>query len=164
MPKKPIFGRTYAKALESFVFACTDAVIIDRKKKLFYLAKRQHKPMNNWWIIGGRQFAGETPLEAMHRAFTRETSLNVSESRFKFVVMNEYRWKNRQQKPQNKGLHNLSHTFLIELSPKEREQASQHLERNEYDAMVGLRPFSRRDLVKRKVSKILIDLHDIIFK
>ena len=87
MPKVYISDAAYREALDSLVIVCTDAVIINRQRKSFYLAKRSVRPQQDWWIIGGRTNAGEDPFESIARCFNRETKLSVEPARFTFVSM-----------------------------------------------------------------------------
>ena len=154
----------YGRAIESFVVVCTDAVIINRKKKLFYLAKRKHKPMSGrHCFIGGRMLAFESPGDSVVRCFARETSLRLGQKRFGFILMNEYIFKDREQAPQSSGNHSLCYTFAIELNKKELARAAANLEPEEYFATEGLHAFSRRDLVRTKVFPAILDLYDTIF-
>jgi ADP-ribose pyrophosphatase YjhB (NUDIX family) len=163
MPKVFMTEVAYDQALRGCVIVVSDTIIIDKTKKTFWLTKRCAKPMQGLWLVGGRRFAGELPAESAARCFCRETSLDIPASRFKFVAMTEYLWKDRQQKPENVGCHTLSHTFSVELTPAERTTAAEKLDKNEYDTEHGLKEFSREDLVKAEVHSVLVDLYDKIF-
>jgi ADP-ribose pyrophosphatase YjhB (NUDIX family) len=119
--------------------------------------------MPGWWVIGGRWFAGETKEESVRRAFKRETKLDLPEGRFQYARLNEYRWPDRQQVPQDKGSHSLAFTFLVELTPRERADAWAGLDKAEYISQRGLRPFNLHDLLAEKVHPMLIDLYRQVF-
>lgn len=145
------------------IIVCTDAVIINRDRRTIYLAKRAIKPMQGLWWIGGRRLPGESAISSMQRCFKRETGLDIHSVHFTLVDIAEYLWKDRQQAPQDAGSHNLCHTFAVELSDTELEQAKSGLEKQEYEPRFGLREFSRTDLVRAKVHQVILDVYDKIF-
>lgn len=154
---------TYAAAITSFVFMCTDAVIVNSNRRTIFLANRCVKPMMGLWIIGGRWFAGETRAESMVRCFKRETGLDVVPDRFGYVYTNEYMWAERRQEPQNVGSHNVAYTFRVSLTDAEIAAAAKHLNPDEYDREFGLREFNREDLVRDGAHEAILDLYDEIF-
>jgi len=153
----------YEAALRSFVCVNTDCVIVSKTRRTFWLAKRAVKPMPGNWIIGGREFAGELPAHSMQRNFNKETGIWLPESRFQFVMMTRYLWKDREQEPQDAGSDNLAYTFMVELSDEEVQIVAGRLERKEYEAGYGLREFSRTQMIAAKVHPVLVDLHYAIF-
>src|SRR3989344_3832419 len=162
----PVFlsDSAYREALDSLVIVCTDAVIINRTKRTFYLAKRSVKPQQDWLIIGGRTNAGQAPFESVARCFNRETKLSVKPERFTFVSMDRYLWKERKQEPQRNGCDAFSYTFCVELSDEELQRAVASLEPKEYDATTGLQEFDGIRLREAKVHPVLIDLYHDIFQ
>lgn len=137
----------YARALETFIVACADAMIVDRRAKKVYLSKRRAKPMQDtWWVIGGRRAPGVPAREAMQGLFKRETSLMIAPERFEFLALVEYRLKNRQQMPQEKGTHTQGYTFAVELTPEELGQVAANLDPKEYYTELGLRAFSLEEI------------------
>lgn len=137
----------YARAIEAFIVTCADAIIVDRHAKKVYLPKRRSKPAQDlWWVIGGRRKTGITAREAMQEIFKRETSLNIPPERFAFIAVTEYFWNNRQQQPQDKGVHMQGFTFAVELTPEELIIVAQHLDSDEYYTKLGLRAFSLAEL------------------
>ena len=119
----------YARAIEAFIVTCVDTVIVDRHTKKVYLPKRRSKPAQDlWWMIGGRRKTGITAREAMQEIFKRETSLQITLERFIFVTVAEYCWKNRQQKPQENGVHMQGYTFALELTTEERATVAKNLD------------------------------------
>ena len=153
----------YKEALDSMVVVCVDAVLIDEEKQIFYLPRRKQKPMDSWWVIGGRLPAGVFPEVGMQKKFKAETGLQIEKDRFNFVCMNRYLFKDRQQEPQNHGADSLSYTYYLVPTQQELEAISSSLEENEYDTEQKLKSFSRQELVEEKVHPMLIDLWDKIF-
>lgn len=159
----------YGQAITAFVIVCTDTAIVDMDDKLLYLAKRQAKPANTFWIVGGRMIAGESEAEAVARTFERETRLKVARSRFKYLRNNRYWWRDREQQPQDLGSDGVAYTFTLEASDQEIEFISSNLDWREYDPSFGLQPFSRTDIEeadfggREVVREILLDMYDDIF-
>ena len=154
---------TYEQAMRAMIIVCTDTVIMNRKRKTIYLAKRAIKPMQGLWWIGGRRLTGENALSSVHRCFRRETGLDLHAMRFALVDIAEYLWQDRQQQPQNVGSHNLCHTFAVELNNTELKQAKSGLEKQEYESGFGLKEFGRYDLVQNEVHQVILDVYDKIF-
>jgi ADP-ribose pyrophosphatase YjhB (NUDIX family) len=154
----------YAEALDNMIIVCSDVVIVDGSRELFYLAKRAQKPMAGIWWIGGRRQKGETARESMVRAFRRETGLLLHPDRFEFVMMVEYLWQDREQEPQECGSQNLAHQFMVELTAEERTRAVQGLERQEYDHVFGLQPYDRDRLISEAVHPVILDTYDKVFR
>ena len=155
-------NRDYAKATEAMIGVCADAIIINKSKRTFFLPRRIVKPMKGWWSIGGRRMPGESSKEALVRNFERETSLKINPKRFKFVSIQEVIWKNRKEKPEDVGKHDLIYFFRIELAPKERSTASANLDHNEYEK--GFTIFDRKNMLTKKVHPALLTNYDLIFK
>ncbi len=157
--------KEYAKITQSLILVCTDALIINRKKQTVFLAKRRAKPAaGEWWYIGGRTFAGETLKESVRRCFERETKLKLPVSKFKFINTQVFIFNERQQKPQNFGYHAIGFDFVVELTKREREKASSSLDRAEYKTGIGLKEFSRQELIKKRVHPAIIESYDRVFK
>ncbi len=152
----------YSKALESMIVVCSDIMIFNRKEKSVYLAKRQVEPMKGWWEIGGRRFAGETALEAAVKNFTRETTLKISPSRFKFITTIENIWQKRKEKPIKIGKHDLVFIFAVNLNKKEIKIASENLNTKEYYSN-SLEKFDKKRLLKEKIHPALVEIYDKIF-
>lgn len=104
--------------------------------------------------------AGEIPSASIKRCFKRETSLDVSEEKFKFVCMNRYFWKDRQQEPQDIGCDSLAYMFYLELSDEEFSKII--LESHEY-GLSTLQEFDKDALVKEKVHPAIFDIYQEIF-
>lgn len=162
---KPEFlpDEVYNAAMRSFVVVCTDAIIINKKEKAVYLAKRRIKPMKNWWVIGGRSFTGELPEESIVRCFERETTLLLAGKRFKMLCINRYLWKDRQQEPQDIGSDNLAYTFAVELTEEEIRAVSMNLNKEEYED-IGLEKFDLKRLRQEKIHPMIVLAYKQIFK
>jgi len=167
-PEKP-FNQTrieddkYKVFMGYFIIVCTDVVIVNPENRSIYLAYRKTKPSDYWWFIGGTRRAGESPEKSAIRCFKRETTLRLDKSRFSLISLNEFIWPNREQKPQDKGSHNLAHTFSVNLNKKELREVSNNLDSNEYYNKKGIREFSRQDLIENNVHQAVIDTYDLLF-
>lgn len=153
----------YTAVVDHTIIVCVDAVIVDRQARLFYLVKRVAHPMSGLWWIGGRRHKGESPVESMCRNFARETGLDLSAERFAFVTIVESVWQSRKQEPIDRGSHNLTHQFYIELTVDERGCVGQGLDRAEYDMEYGLQAFNLERLSQEAVHPAIIDLYNMIF-
>lgn len=161
IPKTYLSEEEYEKALRTFVLLCTDIVIVDKNKKTFYLAKRKHKPINNWWFIGGRMNATETKEESAVRCFKRETDIDIKEEDLEFVALLDHRFKDREQVPQNIGCHTVSYVFVIPREKIDFKKVS--LESEEYVRGAEFEEFDRQKIVDYKVYESMIDVYDSIF-
>lgn len=153
----------YAEAIQSFIIVCTDFVAVDRKRGVFYLAKRIVHSAEGIWLFGGRQRAGETTRESCVRLAKRELGLSLSPASFEYVTMMEERWSWRKLEPHDAGCHTLSHIFCIELSKEEITFAAAHLDPKEYDTTFGIQEFDRARIVAEAVYPRLVYLFDTIF-
>ncbi|MCK5084571.1 MAG: NUDIX hydrolase [Candidatus Pacebacteria bacterium] len=152
----------YKEVLDNTIFVCTDVVIVNLKNPVFYLAKRVINPMQGIFWIGGRRKKGEAPLEGIQRNFRRETGLDLSADKFKFVTFVEYIWQIREQEPQDNGSQNVAHQFMIELTDEELNAIE--LSPDEYDFEFGLQKFNRNRLEKDNVHPVILDVFDKIFQ
>lgn len=161
---KPIAlnAKTYPLAAEALIVVCTDAIIIDKKNKLFYLAQRCVQPMKGFWSIGGRRYTGEPGFVSVARNFKKETSLDISFKRFKPLIAREFIWKMRKESPSNVGKHDIIQFYTIELTKKEIDTANAHLCLKEY-IYGSLEPFDYKRLKAKKIHQGLIDNYELIF-
>ncbi|MEK7658092.1 MAG: NUDIX domain-containing protein [Patescibacteria group bacterium] len=163
MKKVQLEENIYSKAISSLILVCSDIIIFNNKEKIIYLAKRRVEPMKGWWEIGGRRFAGETALEAAIKNFTRETTLKLKPSRFKFITTIENIWKDREKKPKKIGKHDLIFVFALQLNNKEIKIVSENLDKKEYYPN-SLEKFDKKRLLKEKVHPALIEIYNKIFE
>lgn len=152
----------YKQVVSNTVIVCVDTVLISTEQRLFYLAKRKAKPMQNWWFIGGRVLPGETGPEAACRCIERETHLVVYQKKLVPVAMNRYFFNSRQQEPQSLGCDSLCYVFSLEATSWMISEASKNLDCDEYGP-VGLGGFNHEALVDQKVNQAVIDLYELIF-
>jgi ADP-ribose pyrophosphatase YjhB (NUDIX family) len=120
---------TYSQALDHLVIACVDIVLTHQTEVL--LAKRNHPPRPSWWILGGRMVAGEAPLAAATRKIREEAALTISGDRLQFMGVYSTCFAQRQQSPQQNGLHSLNITYQVELTTIEK--AHLNLSTTEYE-------------------------------
>lgn len=163
IPSLRLTDDEYARAVQSGVFACADIFPISRSRRVIFLATRDSKPMTGLWGIGGRMSAAETKEEAAVRNFKRETGLELTQSRLTLAAVFDYRWKNRQQYPQDMGCHMSAYTFTVELTAEELVYASANLDPNEYKQGVGLVPYDRYQLIEENVAPPILWLYDHVF-
>lgn len=153
----------YSRALTSLVPACTDIVPVDIENGVIYLARRATRPMDGWWWLGGRMFAGETREEAVTRCFQREAGLAMPPERFRLVAVLDYRWRNRAQAPQETGCHMLAYTHAVSLTAEELAAVSAQLDAEEFRSDEGLVAFDRQRLVAAGVFPAVLDLYGHLF-
>lgn len=119
-PSDRLPTETYSQALDHLVIACVDIVLTYQDE--IFLAKRKNPPRPSWWILGGRMVAGEAPLVAASRKIREEAALNISGDRLQFVGVYSTCFAQRQQPPQQNGLHSLNITYQAELTSLEKTQ------------------------------------------
>lgn len=163
MPRKFLDEKTYSDAIQAFVVVCADVVPINRERKTFYLTKRASKPIQGWWELGGRIFAGEPEHEAIIRIVKQETGLELPSKRFSLVSKSRYFCKDREQEPQDIGCDSFVYHFIVELSKEELQAASENLDRKEYELDAGLHEFNRERIISEKVPEAILDLYDTVF-
>ena|GEM_PF-6506264 len=64
----------------------------------------------------------------------------------------------------NKGRHDLSHIFALDISDQERDVIANNLDENEYDAADGLREYTMDDLEEQSVRSCIKDYYHTIFE
>jgi ADP-ribose pyrophosphatase YjhB (NUDIX family) len=163
MPPVRLSEENFAVAMESFTIVGTDVLFVNRARKTIFLAHRIALPLQGFWMIGGRMFAGEPEFDSMRRIVKRETSLELPIDRFELVTFNRYLWATRAQEPHDKGSDNLCYTFIAELSPEEIAIASHHLDPDEYDAAAGLTEFDAARLEASDVHQAIKDPYALVF-
>lgn len=163
MPRKFLSPEVYSEALESLVIVCADAIIFNSERRTVFLAKRAIHSMKGWFTIGGRCFAGETETTSIQRIIKREIGLTIGPERLSLIRIHRYRCSMREQLPQEKGGDYLDYIFAVELTKEEIAQASGLLDTVEYEQGIGLKEFSRGDLVSGGVRAELVDIYDTVF-
>ncbi len=153
----------YGRALQSIVPATVDVVVVDRVKELFYLAQRVIKPMEGWWWMGGRMYPDETPHTAILRKFREETSVSIDPDRLMHAAVFNYRWKDREQEPQDIGCQTIAHVFAYDATDEERERIATGLCTTEYAPTGTLRHFNREELIREGVHQAVLDLYTHLF-
>ena len=123
----------YKEARMCLPFIGTDAFIVEKKSKSFLLPYRKATPAQGLWGIGGGLKVGLTPLQAMIKAFYRETFLELPPERFieRADLMNLVMWSTEE-------IMNLHIPFFIELSSDEISIIEKKLDPKEYDSSQGL--------------------------
>lgn len=162
IPPKRLTTKKYAEAMSSLIIVCADAVIISPEAKTVYLAKRSVSPMQGYWTIGGRRFAGEAAVEAVRRNLLRETGIDAEEVRFNHATTLEVIWHDRKEAPVDQGKHDIIQFFSIVLSEQELLRANATLLASEYEAM-SLRPFTFEDLLRHDVNPVMRHVHRAVF-
>jgi ADP-ribose pyrophosphatase YjhB (NUDIX family) len=154
----PVFlsDADYAQATQCLVLLCADILIVNKRRRTFYLARRKSRPAQNWqWFIGGRRKWGERPLKSAARCFERETGLRCTPSWFQYVATNEYFFVDREQVPHEKGTHSVAQTYFIELPEAVLKLIT--LDPKEYHES-GLEEFKFEDLSRLKLKQPVKDI------
>ena len=152
----------YRESSGGYIKVCADVVFANSCRRTIYLARRTIKPaQGHWWIIGGRMYPGEREEVAARRHLRDDTGLDLSQDRFRYVTINRYWWKDRQEDPQEKGCDHLAYTFVVE--PTSEELVRVQLRPTEYNLGDGLQEFDRERLVKEGIDEGILDVYDQIF-
>lgn len=162
IPPRLLPVETYAEAMSSLIIVCADAVIFSPESKTIYLARRCVSPMQGYWTIGGRRFAGEAGVEAVRRNLLRETGINADEERFSHAATVEAVWCNRKEEPIEQGKHDIIQFFSIVLSEPELKQANSNLLQSEYEPL-SLRSFTYQDLIAHGVNPVMRHIYQALF-
>ncbi|CAL8469965.1 g9507 [Coccomyxa elongata] len=128
----------YGRALDTLVKACADVILTDGELGKVLILKRVVQPLDDWWCVGGRMQAGETPAEAAARNVLRELKIDISPDRFKYLCHASLLWQFRHQEPKGNGTADVALTFTAELSPEERQAIS--FDTAEYEAAKWVDP------------------------
>jgi ADP-ribose pyrophosphatase YjhB (NUDIX family) len=131
----------YGLALDALVITCVDVLLVQGNTVL--LGKRRRPPNPDWWLVGGRMIPGESPLAAAQRKVKEEAGLSLAGDRFYYIGTYSTCFAERQQPPQNHGLHSVNLTYYAPIS--EAEQYAVTLTPSEYE---DYRWFTPADLEK----------------
>eukprot|EP00884_Botryococcus_braunii_P007174 jgi/Botrbrau1/16458/Bobra.0142s0054.1 len=110
----------YSRALDSFVKGCVDLLLTDESSGEVLLMKRKIEPQPDWWFVGGRLRAGDSPTQGGQKIVKRELGIDLAPGRFKYVLSCTYLWEWRQQEPQRNGTADMIMVFTAAISPEER--------------------------------------------
>ncbi len=164
IPRIRLEDEEYGRSIQAHVVYCVDAAIVNRARRTMYLGKRVAKPLQGWWIIGGRVLPGELEADAISRKFKQEAGIYIAPERFCYIDTIRYMRAGRAQPPQEYGSDAIGYTFAVELTDDELATASDNLDAAEYDTELGLVEFTRERLVTEGVDAAAIDIYDSIFK
>lgn len=153
----------YGCMLDNMILVTVDVLLINWQRRTCWLAKRKIYPMRGIWQFGGRRNWGETPLEAIRRCFKREAGLDLLLGRFLFLAHVEYLWREREQPPQDRGVHCSADQFALAVTDEEVALVRTGLEKGEYDREFGLREYTREQMVAEGLHQALIDAFDLVF-
>eukprot|EP01062_Namystynia_karyoxenos_P036495 TRINITY_DN26588_c1_g1_i1.p1 TRINITY_DN26588_c1_g1~~TRINITY_DN26588_c1_g1_i1.p1 ORF type:complete len:232 (+),score=71.21 TRINITY_DN26588_c1_g1_i1:80-775(+) len=110
----------YSRALDALVKGCADVLLLSADGERVMLGKRKVEPQPDWWFIGGRMKAGETPEAACARNARRETKLaGLTPDRVRIVACHSMLWQFRKQEPAGNGTADLAVVGVIHLSDAE---------------------------------------------
>jgi ADP-ribose pyrophosphatase YjhB (NUDIX family) len=76
-PVALISPRLYRKISSRIPILCVD-LLIKRGTKTLLVKRKNHPLKGQWWIVGGRVFIGEDPMDAARRKAREEVGLEVS--------------------------------------------------------------------------------------
>lgn len=110
----------YGRALDCLVKGCADVLLQDSTTGQVLIVKRIVQPQPDWWFVGGRIKAGETPVEAIIRNIKRETGLHLDASKIRYLCSSSFLWDQRQQAPNNNGTADVAICFTADVGPQER--------------------------------------------
>ena len=110
----------YGRALDCFVKGCADILLTD-EKGMMLMGKRKVHPQPDWWVLGGRMKAGDTPEEAAGRNCKRETGVDIPPERWSFVCCHTMLWQFRKQAPEGNGTADFGVIMTAVVTEEERE-------------------------------------------
>jgi colanic acid biosynthesis protein WcaH len=72
----------YKQIISNIPILCVD-VIVKNENKNYLLLSRKNEPLKNqWWVIGGRVFLGQTIEESCRRKVIEEANLKINDLKF----------------------------------------------------------------------------------
>ena len=101
--RKFLDDKEYGEALDCLVKACSDLLLQSPDGQRIFIGKRLVHPQPDWWLVGGRIFPGETPVQSCCRLLRRELALEIDPARFQTVCCQSLAWGMRQQPPMEHG-------------------------------------------------------------
>ena len=111
--------RAYSLARDSIVRGCIECLVVDKRRKLILLGKRNIEPWPQWWSFGSRMVVGESPEQTCARTVKIDLGINADIKRFIFLDVFSLAFARRQELPKKNGCHDLSVFHLVSLSQKE---------------------------------------------
>ena len=104
--------REYGRAQDTLVIACVDLLVVDGADNVL-LGRRQQKPQADWWLLGGRMRAGLSYRNSAARNAWRELGVQLNLDCLTEREIGHYSlvWDERQQAPQERGCHTITHVF-----------------------------------------------------
>ncbi|KAF5833277.1 hypothetical protein DUNSADRAFT_10477 [Dunaliella salina] len=130
----------YGRALDTFVKGCADVILRDGATKEVLILKRIVHPQPDWWFMGGRMRAGETPQQAAAKNVKRETGMDIAPDRFRAVCAASYLWSMRKQAPSDNGTADIVVVQSAEITGPERDIASKDWDTEEYEGAMWVQP------------------------
>ena len=143
----------YGRALDCFVKGCADILLTD-EKGMMLMGKRKVHPQPDWWVLGGRMKAGDTPEEAAGRNCKRETGVDIPPERWSFVCCHTMLWQFRKQAPEGNGTADFG--VIMTAVVTEEERAKMTMCSEEYEEFGWFVP---EDLLKPECD---IKLHPVL--
>ncbi|MEB3212959.1 MAG: NUDIX domain-containing protein [Leptolyngbyaceae bacterium] len=138
-------SETFTSVLDTIVITCVDLLFVHKTDIL--LGKRNCEPIHGWWVVGGRMYAGESPIDAVQRKAREEAGLSIGRSPIQFLGVYSTAFATRRQPPTENGLHSVNLAHIITLSDHERVHIA--LTNQEYDAWRWVSPETIGDVLDR---------------
>lgn len=110
----------YGRALDVFVKGCADILVQDESTGEVLLVRRTSHPQPDWWVVGGRLRAGDSPAEGAARNLERETGVRVEPSRLAPLCVASMLFQKRKQPPAGNGTADVSCFFLARVTAEQR--------------------------------------------
>jgi len=154
----------YRELVKKTVVTCADIIItLTGVSDRVYLARRAVYPMKGLWFLGGRvQFNSLDMPSAAADNLERETGYKISSDKFKFLVVNDYKFIKAAQG--DFPARSFAALFHLEVDAVELSQLSKGLVTSEYEPDFGLQPFEYDKLVQIKAHPAIIDAFRCIYK
>ena len=117
---------------------CADILVQDDATGEVLLVRRTGHPQPDWWFLGGRMRAGESPLDAARRNLAREAGLDIAPGRLAPLCVVSMLWERRRQPPARNGTADVSVVFVTRATAAQR--AAVVLDPNEHSAVAWVAP------------------------
>jgi len=143
-----------------------DILLVDRQNKKLILPTRRAKPAEGLWFIGGGIKRNQDFKEAAQATFKRETGVELSLERFKFLAVNRFVWDYRDQAPPRNGRVDINFCFSVDVTGREIDKVQ--LNQNEYDINASLKGYDRAALEialqeESPIKAVILDYFDYLF-